>query len=116
MGTLISTKISIEEYLSNPAYEHCEYIDGQIVELHVGHEKHAGIQVRCGSKLLQYFELKPGGYVGTELHCRLKIRGETRFRLPDVAVVLAPRFSADGYLEGSPDLAVEIRSPEDSIS
>jgi hypothetical protein len=24
---------TIEEYLSNPDYEHCEYVDGQVVEL-----------------------------------------------------------------------------------
>ena len=114
---VIASQVSIGEYLSNPAYEHCEYVDGQVIELHVGNKKHARIQIRCARKLDEYFDRRPdGGYVGAELHCRLTIGNETRFRLPDICVVIGQRFSADGYLEGGPDLAVEVRSPDDSIA
>ena len=116
MGVLTSGQVSVEEYLSNPAYEHCEYVGGRPMELYVGHKKHVRIQGRCFRKLDEYFDNRPGGYVGTELHCRVKIGGELHFRLPDVSVVLGGRFSEDGYLEGAPDLAVEILSPEDTIS
>ena len=116
MGVTASGVVSIEDYLSNPAYQHCEYVNGQPVKLNVGNQKHARIQGRCFRRLDEYFDTKPGGYVGTELHCRLQISGETRFRLPDIAVAVHPRFSKDGYLEGAPDLVVEIRSPDDSVS
>ena len=115
MGTLIATPpVSIEEYLSNPAYRHSEYLDGEVRELNVGTRFHARIQGRCFRKLDEYFDTRPGNYVGTELHCRLRIGGKDRFRLPDLAVVLGG-FTED-YLDRGPDLAVEIRSPEDSIA
>ena len=116
MGVATSLHLSVEEYLSNPAFEHYEYVDGQPVELHVGHQKHARIQGRCFRKFDEYFDAHPGGYTGTELHCRLNIRGEVHFRLPDVAVVLGNRFTPDGYLDGAPDLAVEVLSPDDTIA
>ncbi|MDQ6700869.1 MAG: Uma2 family endonuclease [Acidobacteriota bacterium] len=114
MGTLIlSPPVSIEEYLFNPAYQHSEYFDGEVQPLNVGTRFHARIQGRCFRKLDEYLDARPGNYVGTELHCRLLIDGKVRFRLPDLAVVLGG-FSED-YLDRGPDLAVEIRSPEDSI-
>jgi Uma2 family endonuclease len=116
MGALATAHITIEEYLSNPAYEHCEYLDGEPVELNVGTPKHAAIQVACGSIFKEYFRKHPGGYVGAELHCRLNIGGKIRFRLPDIAVVLNPKFKDDRYLDGAPDLVIEIRSPEDTVS
>jgi len=48
------------------------------------------------------------------LHCRLTIAGRTWFRLPDVCLVVG-RFEG-AYLERAPDLCVEIRSPQDSVS
>jgi Uma2 family endonuclease len=115
MGVATSLHISVEEYLSNPAFEHCEYVDGQPVELHVGHKDHARTKARCAAKLDEHFDTHPG-WVGTGLHCQLTIRGEVRFRLPDVAVVLGDRFTPDGYLDGAPDLAVEVRSPGDRLA
>jgi Uma2 family endonuclease len=118
MGALTSVgPISIEEYLTNPAYRHYEYVEGQPIQLHVGTKDHSRIQVKCSRKLDEYFDSHPGGYVAAELHCRLKIRGEVRFRLPDIAVVLGPDTSPDSrYLDRAPDLVVEIRSPEDTVA
>ncbi|HLJ13618.1 MAG TPA: Uma2 family endonuclease [Bryobacteraceae bacterium] len=56
----------------------------------------------------------PGGYAGTELHCRLKAGDRTVYRLLDVAVVLG-EFNDDRYLDRAPDLVVEIRSPDDGL-
>jgi len=114
MGALATNSISVEEYLSNSAYEHCEYVNGEIVSLNLGTKQHARIAVRCGYKLESYLEQHPIGAVYGELHCKLRIGAETRFRLPDVCVV---RGSFEGrYLERAPDLCVEIRSPDDAIS
>jgi len=117
MGALTSTgPVSIEEYLTNPAYRHYEYIEGKPIQLHVGTKDHSRIQVKCSRKLDEYFDCHPGGYVAVELLCRLKIRGEVRFRLPDIAVVLGPDTSPDSrYLDRAPDLVVEIRSPDDTV-
>jgi Uma2 family endonuclease len=113
MGAVTTAPVSAEEYLANPAYEHSEWVAGGVVPLNVGSKKHARIQGRCFRALDEYFDTRDG-FVGTELHCRLEIRGETHFRLPDVAVVLGD-FSGK-YLERATDLAIEIKSPEDSVT
>ncbi len=111
--SIANASVSIEEYLHNPAYEHCEYVDGEIQELNVGTRAHGFIQLNLGAIFRDYFKTRPGNYAGIELHCRLRIGGRIRFRLPDIAVVLGD-FTGD-YLERGPDLAVEIRSPDDSV-
>jgi len=116
MGTAVKT-LPLEEYLSNPAYEHCEYIDGEAVELNVGNKPHSRIQVKCARKLDEYFDRRPGGYVASELRCRLKVGGRPRIYLPDLAVVLGDEDTAETrYLNRAPDLVVEVRSPDDSLS
>lgn len=41
---------SLEQYLNNSAYEHCEYVDGEIVGRHAGNRDHSRIQIRLGRK------------------------------------------------------------------
>lgn len=115
-ASVSSGPISIKEYLRNPEYEHAEYIDGWVAPLNVGTKDHGRIQVRCGRKLDEWLERHGGGYVAAQLHCRLTIDGSTRFRLPDLSVVLADEDPQQRYLNRAPDLAVEIRSPEDSLT
>lgn len=116
MAAVTSPPLPVEEYLHDPRYKHHEYVDGEAVALHLGSKKHGRIQGRCFRAFDEYFDTHPDGYVGTEIHCRLQISGVPRFRLPDVAVVLGERFGQDGYLVGAPDLVIEIRSPEDTVS
>jgi len=114
MGAAGIKTVTIEEYLSNPAYEHCEYIDGEVVELNVGTGQHGRIQAWCVSRLIDYLSRNPVGSAYVELHCRLRISGRDRYRLPDICVVIGP--PVEGYLERAPDLCIEIRSPQDSVS
>lgn len=108
--------IPLEEYLANPAYEHAEWVDGEVVELNVGGKSHSRIQAALAAALHQHLRQHRSGYVAVELHCRLKAGGGIRFRLPDVAVVMGDEEPEARYLDRAPDLAVEIRSPEDSLS
>ena len=107
--------MSVDEYLSNPEYEHSEYVDGEVVALNIGTKTHSRVQVRCGCELMKYFDHHPGGHVAIGLHCRLNVGGDVRFRLPDVAVVLNDTDEDARYLDRAPDLVVEIRSPEDTL-
>ena len=109
--------VSVEDYLSNPAYEHYEYIDDQPVELNVGNKPHSSIQANCIGFFFLYFKNRSIGRVAAELRCRLKVAGRTRFYLPDVSVILGPDdYSEIRFLDRAPDLVVEIRSPDDSLS
>ncbi|MBI1355311.1 MAG: hypothetical protein GC160_13260 [Acidobacteria bacterium] len=113
----IALNVSVEEYLHNPAYAHSEYVGGRVVQRAMGTKDHGRIQGRCYRKLDEYFDSHPGGYAAVELHCRFSIDGELRFRLPDVCAVLERDGDAESpYLERSPDLVVEVRSPEDALS
>jgi len=117
MGISTSVKpVSIEEYLSNPAYEHSEYVNGEVVPLNVGTKSHSKVQVKCGTILERYLNTNPIGFAGAELHCRLRIGNATHYRLPDIAVVITDPSPDSPYLEGAPDMVVEIKSPEDKIS
>lgn len=109
--------IPLEDYLGSPAeYEHCEWVDGRVEPLNLGSRDHSRLQVRLGRRLDEYFDSHPGGFVGAELHCKLTIGGRARYRLPDLAVVIGDDDPDEPYLQRAPDLAVEIRSPEDSIT
>ncbi|MBM3744732.1 MAG: Uma2 family endonuclease [Acidobacteria bacterium] len=116
MGTAVKA-LPLEEYLSNPAYERCEWIDGEAVELNVGNKPHSNIQGNASVELGLHLRQKGLGRLAVELRCRLRVRGQTRIYLPDLAVVLSdPNPDELRYLDGAPDLVVEIRSPDDALS
>ena len=114
MPGLIASLVSEKDYLANPDYKHCEYFDGEVVELNLGSKPHSRIQVRCASYLMNYCD-RHGGAVYAEQHCRLQVGDRLRYMLPDVGVVLNDATPDALYLDRAPDLVVEIRSPEDSI-
>ena len=80
----------------------------------MGTGKHGSVQLKCGARLESYLQQNPIGHAYIELHCKLRIGGQLRYRLPDLCVILGP--FVEGHPEGAPDLCVEIRSPEDSVS
>jgi Uma2 family endonuclease len=108
--------ITEEQYLTDPAFKHCEYVDEIVVERNLGTKPHSRVQAACCGFIWSYLRSKPIGYVVTELRCRLKVGGYSRFRLPDVAVVLGDESTEQRYLERAPDLVVEVRSPEDPLT
>ena len=110
----LARHIPLDEYLHNSAYKHCEYVSGEVVELNLGTGRHSRLQTRCWSILDRALHESKLGCAYVEVHCRLNIAGEIRYRLPDVCVKLGSFI--EGYMEGAPDLCVEVRSPEDSIA
>lgn len=111
----IARLLSEEEYLSNPALAHHEYIDGEAVELNLGTGPHSRIQANCVLLLGQYLKQNRIGTVLVELRCRLQVRGRTRYYLPDVCVVLGQETDF-AYLDRAPDFVIEVRSPGDSMT
>jgi Uma2 family endonuclease len=102
------TLISVEEYLSTSYHPDMEYVDGVLVETNVGEWLHGMAQ----SNIIYAFRRKyPEVKVVPELRSRT---GETRFRVPDVAIVLQP--PPGRYLITPPFIAVEILSEEDRVS
>lgn len=94
-----------------------ELIDGIEVPKAFAMTRHAMLQVAFGSLLLPWAE--PFGIVGTEFRVYPVPKGERPSSLvPDVAFITFERMRALSEFEGerppfAPDLAVEIRSPDD---
>jgi Uma2 family endonuclease len=103
-----TTLISVEEYLNTSYDPDMEYVDGVLVETNAGEWKHGMAQ----SNIIYAFRRKyPDVKVVPELRSRTRV---TRFRLPDVAIVLEP--PAGRRLTEAPFIAVEILSEEDRLS
>jgi Uma2 family endonuclease len=104
----IGTLISVEEYLNTSYDPDVEYVDGVLVERNVGEWLHSLTQ----SNIIFALRTKyPRVYVVPELRSRVK---ETRFRLPDVSVLLSP--PEGKVLARAPFIAIEILSESDSMS
>ena len=115
MGTLTAHGVSVDEYLSNPAYEHFEFVGGAVRELNIGTGPHSMTQAGSAFVLALYLRSNRIGFAYTGLTCKLPAGPRVRFYRPDVCVVLGER-KTGRYLEGAPDLAVEVRSPDDTMS
>lgn len=91
-----------------------ELIDGEIVEK-IPTEEHGSIALNIGAELRSYLRNIRKGIAGTEV--RYQTSTDTKnSRLPDISVSVVNRpLVKDGAVIGMPDLAVEIKSPDDSL-
>jgi Uma2 family endonuclease len=104
------TLISVEEYLASSYRPDCDYVDGHIEERNLGERTHSRIQGRLVICLGRYVETE-GIEVLPEVRVQVK---PTRFRVPDVCVVLGD--PGEEILTKPPFLCIEILSPEDRMS
>ena len=91
-----------------------ELIDGEIVEK-MPTEEHGSIALNIGAELRAYLRTIRKGIAGTEVRYQTG-KDERNSRLPDISIRIANRpLVKDGAVIGMPDLAVEIKSPDDSL-
>ncbi len=104
----VGTLVSLTEYLSTSYDPDVEYVDGALVERHVGDWLHSLVQSNIIFALrTRYPHLK----VAPELRSQTTA---TRFRLPDVTVLrTAPQ---ERYLVDAALIVVEILSEEDRMT
>jgi len=106
MATL--TSVPVEEYLRTTYDPDREYVDGQLVERHVGEYNHSRMQTMLAVEL--YLREGAGQYrVFTEQ--RVRVSDEPRYRIPDICVKALPHDQTPILIR--PDLAIEIVSPDD---
>jgi Uma2 family endonuclease len=108
--------VSEEEYLSNPEFAHSEWVDGEVVERGMANEKHGKLTIRVGGELDRYFRRNRIGFVAAELHCHFILDGRRRYWLPDLAVIVGRSKARSKHLQGVPDIAIEIRSPDQTVA
>jgi Uma2 family endonuclease len=102
---------TVREYLRTSWSPDREFVDGRIEERNLGEIEHSIIQ----RYLTVLFAIKRGEW-GVEVFPELRTQTAARnFRVPDVLVVRAGE-SIDRYLTHPPLIAIEILSPEDSVS
>jgi Uma2 family endonuclease len=101
------TLISVEEYLSTSYEPDVEYVDGVLVERNVGKWLHSLVQRNI---ILAFGRKYPDLFAVPELRSKTR---PTRFRIPDVAVLLQP--PATPVLETPAFIAIEILSDDDRM-
>ncbi len=105
-----ATLISVEEYLATSYRPDCDYVDGRIEERNLGEFDHSSLQtniaIYMGSRRKQL-----GITVVVEQRVQVS---PTRFRIPDVCVVLGK--TTEQVFRTPPFLCIEILSPEDRMS
>jgi len=103
-----ATLVPVEEYLNTSYDPDVEYVDGVLVERNVGDWLHSLIQRNL---ILAFGRRYPNIYAVPELRSQTK---QTRYRLPDVCVLLAPPRTK--YLVDAAHIAIEILSEDDRMS
>jgi len=105
-----STAIPVEQYLHSTYHPDMEYVDGQLVERHVGEYFHGLLQSLIVGTLLGRANARRFR-VFTEL--RVRVSDEPRYRIPDICVKALPHEVTPILVR--PDLAIEIVSPDDEV-
>ena len=108
-----SISIPVEDYLRTSYEPDMEYVDGELVERHVGEHKHSRLQILLGGLFLSLeLSRKLRGLTGQ----RLRVLGtKNRYRIPDVCVMALP-YRSEPVLTTPPHLIVEVRSLEDETA
>jgi len=104
----VETLISVDEYLNTSYDPDVEYVDGVLVERNVGDWLHSTVQCNVIFALRSKY---PRVYVRPELRSQTR---STRYRLPDVCVVLTRPTTK--YLIDAAYLAIEVLSEDDRMS
>jgi Uma2 family endonuclease len=109
--------LTLEEFLRLPEVKPArEYEDGEVTRKPMPSIWHGVIQRLLSVVLTAYFNLRPDADGGSEIRCLIGSPGRQRPYVPDYVVVLnatARGFFGNRTFQGAPDLAVEIRSPDD---
>jgi len=105
-----ATLVSIEDYLSTSYSPDREYIDGRIVERNLGEKTHSTIQ----TNLILYLGSRRKE-LGIKVYAEQRVQvSPTRFRIPDVTVVIASQFQGEIFVS-PPHLCIEVLSKDDTL-
>lgn len=109
--------LTAEEFFALPGSRHQELVQGEIVEVMPPGRKHGKLAFRIGKLLDRWADQGHDGEIGVEAGFILG-RNPDFVRSPDVYYVRAERLPAgdvaDGFWMITPDLAVEVVSPDDT--
>lgn len=104
-----TTIVPVEEYLHTTYHPDMEYVDGALLERHVGERKHSRLQLLIGSELAP----REQGRFHTYTEQRLRVSPHPRYRIPDLCVMALP-YPRESVFTHPPHLIIEILSPDDA--
>ncbi len=103
--------VTIHEYLSTSYRPDCDYVDGTVLERHLGEYDHARLQ---GAVLYYYFNRRKEWGIDVVPEQRVQVAA-TRFRVPDVCVI-ADAGQPEQIFRTPPLICIEILSKDDRLS
>jgi len=103
-----TTIVPVEEYLRTSYDPDMEYVDGALLERHVGERKHSRLQFLIGAELGPREQERFHTYTGQ----RLRVSPQPRYRVPDLCLMALP-YQRDSVFTHPPHLIIEILSPDD---
>jgi Uma2 family endonuclease len=111
MGTA-STLVSLDEYLKSAYEPDKEFVDGVLLERHVGTQRHGMLQALLAMFFGQY---RKSHKIRVFTETRLLVDvASGRHRIPDVMVLEVP-YTAGKVVVDVPAIVVEIKSPDDTF-
>jgi Uma2 family endonuclease len=108
----VSTAIltSVEEYLATTYRPDCDYVDGVLVERNLGRKDHSNLQ---GEVYAWFRDRRRSLRLTAFTELRIRV-GPTRYRIPDVCVVMLPAPDEQIFTQ-PPYICIEILSPGDTF-
>lgn len=102
--------VSVHEYLSTSYRPDCDYVDGVVLERNLGEYDHARLQMAVSA--FYYLRRKEWG-IRVVPEQRVQV-STTRFRVPDVCVVLGE--PGEQIFRSPPFICIEVLSKDDRLS
>ena len=116
-GSPLPVKLTAEQFVRDYAGQHAELVDGRVVELPMPQQRHGDICFRILMALGPYIRSRDLGYVTTNDSFVKTTDQPERVRGADICYFSYDRLPKGGMPSGllnvSPDLAIEVRSPND---
>jgi Uma2 family endonuclease len=106
--------VTAEELERRPDLRRFELVEGRLVEVSPVGPEHGRVVMQLGALLLLHLRGRRLGLVGTEIGFKLASKPDT-VRGPDIAFIRQDRLPSlrrRGFVDGPPDLAIEVLSPE----
>src|ERR1700722_3160945 len=103
------TLISVEEYLETSYRPDCDYVDGEVVERNLGTRDHGWFQTAV---VAYFFNRRRQWNITIITGLRIHVSA-TRFRIPDVCVILGD--TDEQIPKKPPFLCIEVLSPKDRM-
>lgn len=114
-------RITTAEELLNASTElgRCELVRGELIMMSPGKGRHAAVGMKIGRSLLNFVEANGLGEVFDSSAGYVVSRNPDTVREPDVSFLGTERLKQqdlDAFLEGAPDLAIEVLSPGNTVA